>query len=218
MRRSVRLRLAWSALVLGALVMACSGVGGSASEASPAASPTQVATSAAPPSAPATATASSTTAATSSPGHSQLPPCKADQLTITLVDSSAAAGTEGAWLQFTDSADPCSMQGWPSLVGVTATGSTTTARDTDSELDFPGISSPPLISLTRGDAAYAAFAGSDTQSGSKPCGPSYKSLRVGPPKGSATVVISAWLPYFNGYLPACAGINVTFVIPASARQ
>lgn len=47
----------------------------------------------------------------------------------------------------------------------------------------------------------------------EPCGPSYKSLRVGPPKGSATVVISAWLPYFNGYLPACAGINVTFVIP-----
>jgi len=211
-------RLTCATFALSAVIAACSATtSGSVSPSATGALPTQEVSGA--PTQTAAGTATAMPSPTTTPGGSgEAPPCKTSQLTVALVDSSAAAGTEGGWLQFTDSAAPCSMQGWPGLVGVTASGSTTTAQHSDSELTFPAITSPPLVTLSPGDAAYAAFTGTDTQPGSRTCGPPYQSLQVAPPADTSSVVISAWLPYFNGYLPACAGIRVTFVIPSSARQ
>lgn len=110
------------------------------------------------------------------------------------------------------------MQGWPSVLGVTPSGTTITARQSEAELDFPAIGTAPLVTLGNGESAYAAFAGSDTAPTSRACGPSFATLRVTPPGAAEPLSVSAWLPYFDGYLPSCVGIFVTFVIPAAARQ
>jgi len=62
-----------------------------------------------------------------------------------------------------------------------------------------------------------AFAGSDTATaGHTGCPPPYRRLRVTPPGSSRSVVLSAWLPTLDAYLPACSRIVVTMVVPASA--
>jgi hypothetical protein len=64
-------------------------------------------------------------------------------------------------------------------------------------------------------AAYAAFAGSDTPGATGKCPQSYRSILITPPGNTDPVSLSAWNPYFNHDLPACAGIEVTMVVPAS---
>lgn len=144
------------------------------------------------------------------------PTCLTSQLQITVIDSSATAGTVGAWLQFVNtSTERCQLQGWPTVVGVTPTGATTVARQTNAELTFPLISGVPTATLDPGEAAFAAFGGSDTPGATGTCPPSYRSLRITPPGNTESVSLSAWNPYFNQDLPACAGIQVTMVVPAS---
>jgi hypothetical protein len=63
------------------------------------------------------------------------------------------------------------------------------------------------------------FAGSDIPgAGHTRCPPPYSRLRVTPPGSSRSVVLSAWLPSLDAYLPACARLSVTMVVPASALQ
>ena len=144
------------------------------------------------------------------------PPCMTSQLQITLINSSVAAGTVGGWLRFVNaSTEPCQFGGWPTLVGVTAAGTATVARQTNAELIFPLITGVRTITMAPGDAAFAAFAGSDTPGASGTCPPSYRSLRVTPPGNTESVSLSAWIAYYNHDLPACAGIDVTMVVPAS---
>jgi hypothetical protein len=71
--------------------------------------------------------------------------------------------------------------------------------------------------LGPGAVAYAAFAGGDNPGlATSTCPPSFLSLRVTPPENSEAIVLSAWNPGFNGFLPDCAGIEVTSVVPAAA--
>jgi hypothetical protein len=134
-----------------------------------------------------------------------------------MINSSAAAGSIGAWLKFVNAGtDRCQLQGWPTVVAVTADGAMTVAQETSAELSFPLISGVPAVSLDNGDAAVAAFAGSDTPGPQGSCPPAYRSLRITPPGNTESVELSAWIPYFNNHLPACTGIGVTMVVRASA--
>jgi len=78
------------------------------------------------------------------------------------------------------------------------------------------ITGVPSVWLDQGEAAFAAFAGSDTPPATGGCPPAYQTLRVTPPGNKESVSLPAWIPYFNNELPACAGIDVTMLVPASA--
>ncbi len=147
-----------------------------------------------------------------------LPPCTAAQLATSVVDTGGAAGTLEGWLRFVNtSAVPCRLSGWPTLVGVTASGATTLAHHTDELLGQPPDAVLPPVVLTPGEAAVAAFAGMDIPVGggtAATCPPPYHTLRVTPP-GTA---MSVTLPAFDGTeLPACAGIEVSSVVAAAAE-
>jgi hypothetical protein len=81
----------------------------------------------------------------------------------------------------------------------------------------PNIAGIPVVALRHGEQADAVFTGSDVAGpGTTTCPPSYRHLRVTPPGSSRSVLLSAWLPYLDAYLPACGPIEVSMVVPASA--
>ena len=74
----------------------------------------------------------------------------------------------------------------------------------------------PVVVLRPGKRADAVFAGSDIPGpGASSCTP-YRHFRVRAPGGSHSVLLSAWLRYLDAFMPSCAGISVTTVVPASA--
>ncbi|MGH2511138.1 MAG: DUF4232 domain-containing protein, partial [Candidatus Limnocylindrales bacterium] len=103
-------------------------------------------------------------------------------------------------------------------VGVTASGVATVAQEnTSGLLTFPAITGVPTVTLGPGDAAFAAFAGSDNPGTvTATCPPPYQSLRVAPPGSTASVSMSAWNTWLGAYAPACAGLAVTFIVPSSS--
>lgn len=92
----------------------------------------------------------------------------------------------------------------------------TTSRQTNSLLTFPDITIAPTVTLDPRAVAYAAFAGGDNPGlPTSTCPPPFRSLQVTPPGNTEPVSLSAWNPGDNQYLPNCAGIEVTMVVPAS---
>jgi Protein of unknown function (DUF4232) len=132
----------------------------------------------------------------------------------------AALGTAGGYLAFANQASaPCRLSGWPRLIGIPASGRSTTAAQARSTMFGPYqmFSHIPVVTLRGGERADAVFVGSGIAPGPGPCPPPrpYRYLRVTPPGGTESVRLSAWLPGLDAYLPACAGIRVSFVVPAS---
>jgi Protein of unknown function (DUF4232) len=144
--------------------------------------------------------------------------CTTPQLRIRLSRSLVAAGNVGGYIAFTNrSAATCRLTGWPTLVAVRPGGSTV-ARRVRSTMFGPSsrLRGVPVVRLRPGATAKAAFAGSDTGPGRTRCPSPYRRLRVTPPGSSRSVVLSAWLPALDAYLPSCSRIEVTMVVPASA--
>jgi len=148
------------------------------------------------------------------------PTCTTSQLRIRLVRSLVAAGNVGGYIAFTNRAGaPCRLTGWPTLVAVTRTGTSTTAVHVRTTMfgPSPKIRGVPVVTLRRGETAAIAFAGSDISGpGQTTCPPPYRRLRVTPPGSSRSVVLSAWLPSLDAYMPSCSRIKVTMVVRAAA--
>jgi len=146
------------------------------------------------------------------PRHS--PVCRASQLKITVLRGLAAGGTAGGYLGFTSHARrPCILHGWPTVVGVTAAGKTSTAVRRLTMMFGPGVTAVPVVTVEPGALAVAVFTVAD--GGPPYCPPPYRRLRVTPPGNDRPTVISAWLrPYVRGYLPACTRIWISPVVPA----
>lgn len=89
--------------------------------------------------------------------------CAASALQITIVHTGAAAGTIGGVIRFANhSASPCSLHGWPTVVGVTAAGvRSVPAAHVHSTMFGPSVRGVPTITLKPGQAAEAVFTGSD---------------------------------------------------------
>ncbi len=154
------------------------------------------------------------TANPTSPGS--VPPCSATDLSIGTTNSSAAAGTVGGTLRFQDiGTAPCTLSGYPKVVGITADGERTPAQHSSSPslLDYPPIRGTPVVTLKPGDSAVAAYAGGDTPVGSaSSCPPSYHTLEVTAPGTTTAVVLLGYNPWLGQDLPSCVGIEVTPVI------
>lgn len=119
----------------------------------------------------------------------------------------------GAWLKFVNRGNtPCRLHGWPTLVGMSIGDGSSIARQTDATLTFPLVNGAPTVVLQPGDAAVAAFSGSDNP-GPNGCPPPYHTLLVGPPGSSALVALSGFNAALNQDTPACFGLEVTMVIP-----
>lgn len=151
-------------------------------------------------------------------GSPELAACRTAELGITVVNAGAAAGMVGGYLRFTNaSTETCRLRGWPTIVGVTAAGTTITSQHTNALLTFPDMTTAPTVVLGPGTIAYAAFAGGDNPGlPTSTCPPSFLSLLVTPPGNTEPVALSAWNPGYNQFLPDCAGIEVTMVVPAAA--
>ena len=148
--------------------------------------------------------------------------CATSQLRIRLAKSLVAAGNVGGYIAFTNRAGvTCRLTGWPRLVAVTRAGTATTAVRVRSTMfgPRPNLRGVPVVILRPGATADAVFAGSDIPGpGQARCPHPYRRLRVTPPGSARSVTISAWLPGLDAYLPSCARIAVTMVVPASALQ
>jgi hypothetical protein len=146
-------------------------------------------------------------------------PCTSNQLQTSVVDTGGGLGSVEGWLRFVDtSAFACHLSGWPTLVGVTASGGTTVARRSNALLAPPPEAVVPTVLLAPGDAAVAAFSGSDNPVGNAAsCPPSYRTLRVTPPDSGQAISLSVWNYWLGADLPACAGIEVTMVVPATTE-
>ena len=138
-----------------------------------------------------------------------------------MVASFAGLGTAGGFIGFTNrSSTVCRLTGWPTLVALSTAGTATTAVHVHATMFGPyskgglHIKSPPVVTLRHGERADAVFTGADDpyQGGTK-CPSLYRYLRVTPPGNAHSVVLSAWLPWLNAYLPGCTRIDVSMVVP-----
>jgi hypothetical protein len=163
---------------------------------------------------PSSPAASSTPPATSTPAPSSSPAgtdaCTTTQLQVRLTHTGALGGQAGGYLSFTnDSTTACQIEGWPAVIALTAAGKATTLKHAQSTMYGAWhVPAPlPVMKLQPGDSAYAVVAADDQPAGAASCPAPYVRLRVSPPGGSGSVVISAWLPGAGTDLPACAAVN-----------
>jgi hypothetical protein len=153
---------------------------------------------------------------TGSATAADVPICKTSQLEITTTNSGAAGGMVGVYLRFINRGNQaCSLHGWPTVIGVTASGATTTARnDPAGMLPFPDI---PIqtVSLKPGDDAFAALSGGDNSGSAAACPPSYHTFRVTPPGSTQSVVLSAFNIGLNTDFTACVGLVASPIVSAA---
>ena len=164
-----------------------------------------------PQAAPFARTTGGATTAPSSPSPGSIESCVASHLKVSISNSGALAGQAGGYLRFTnDSHTPCRMTGWPVVTGLTAAGTATLLRHAQSAMfgAWHYTAPPPVLTLQPGDSAYAVVVADDQPTGGQGrCPAPYVRLRISPPGGSGSVVISAWLPGAGSYLPACTSVN-----------
>ena len=156
-------------------------------------------------------TTAGATTVPSSPSTGSVDACAASALKVSISNSGALAGQAGGYLRFTnDSHTPCRMTGWPVVTGLTAAGTATLFLHAQSTMfgAWHYVAPPPVMTLQPGDSAYAVVVGDDHPAGNNArCPAPYVRLRVSPPGGSGSVVVSAWLPGARSYLPACTSVN-----------
>jgi hypothetical protein len=136
--------------------------------------------------------------------------CTSAQLQVSLTHTGALGGQAGGYLRFTnDSSTTCQIEGWPAVIALTAAGKATTLKHAQSTMYGAWhVPAPlPVMTLQPGDSAYAVVAADDQPVDAASCPAPYVRLRISPPGGSGSVVISAWLSGAGTDLPACAAVN-----------
>jgi hypothetical protein len=144
--------------------------------------------------------------------------CTSSQLTVRVARWLLGTTHTGGYIAFTNHSHiSCGLTGWPRLVGVTAGGAKTAAVHVRSTWYGPYVKEVPVLTLRREQMAEVAFSGSDLpRPGAKTCSPAFRHLRVAPPGNIRSVLLSAWFPPLEKYLPGCAGIQVSMVVRPSA--
>lgn len=161
---------------------------------------------------------SSLTAATSTtavPSGAGMPACTGQHLQVSIARSSAAAGQVSATLDFKNVSDlPCSLEGWPSVVGEQTSGTRVVAMNSDNPPIGVAQSAPsPVLLPANGGVAEAQVEGSDLPPGGVGECPTFEYLLVAAPGTRTTSQIPAFLAGMGANMPDCAGIGVTWVTP-----
>jgi hypothetical protein len=145
---------------------------------------------------------------------SAVPTCTTAALAVAIVHTEAAGGNVGGYLSFTNRGQaPCQLVGWPEVVGIREGISGSSAIHVQTTTWGPHVNGQPVVTLSPGEHADAAFAAGDNPGpNATACPAAYDSLRVTPPGNTQPVVVSAWLSYANAYLPSCTSISVSMVV------
>jgi hypothetical protein len=163
------------------------------------------------PAGPSTAPASSAPVSTAppvatSPPGKRAPRCTSAHLAVSIVDSGAAAGTVGGFLDFTNRGSaPCTLTGWPTVSAITAAGKVTHVADATSTMigGWTAITPMPVLTLARGQSGYAVLETSDVAINATSCPPPYTRLTARVPGGASAAGLSAYLSGLGAYLPGC---------------
>jgi Protein of unknown function (DUF4232) len=160
----------------------------------------------------ATSPAASKAAAAPAASTDSVPTCRTQDLKIAIGPTGAEAGMSGGDLDFTNTgSSACQLVGWPQLVGITASGATTSAVQVHSTQFGPfNGGTVSAVRLNAGASAAVVFI-----VGANSCTDTYRTLRVTPPGNTESKVVSAWLATIKTYLPACAAIDISPLVPAS---
>ncbi|MDA8101690.1 MAG: DUF4232 domain-containing protein [Nitrospiraceae bacterium] len=161
---------------------------------------------------PSNPAASTTTAVPSGAG---MPACTGQHLQVSIAHSGAAAGQVSATLDFKNVSDlPCSLEGWPSVVGEQTSGTRVVAVNSDNAPIGVAQSAPsPVLLPANGGVAEAQVEGSDLPPGGVGECPTFEYLLVAAPGTRTTSQIPAFLAGMGANMPDCAGIGVTWVTP-----
>lgn len=130
----------------------------------------------------------------------------------------AAAGTVSLYVMFfNETGSTCYLTGWPSVRARDAAGRWTTAKRVSAADTIAGGYAHARVVLHPDQHADAVIlAGDNPAAAATSCPPSYRWLQVSAPGSPAAMKLNAWLPADATYLPACAGLHVSNVVPASA--
>lgn len=149
--------------------------------------------------------------------------CQANQLSVSLVRSGAVLGEEGGLLRFANvSGTTCRLAGWPRVVAVEPNGRTAAEqRDAGGTMLFGwnGLARRrlPILTLQRGDSAYAIIAAGDNPVRKETSCPRARHLRIAPPGSRRFWTISAWLPNDgHDFLPCSNEFLLSPVLPLRA--
>ena len=130
----------------------------------------------------------------------------------------AALGTAGGYLSFRDiSTTSCRLSGWPTVVGITASGGAVPAERQRSTMFGPYLHTNrlPVVVLRPGERADAVFTVGDTPTSGQTTCPVYHYLRVTAPGGTKSTLLSTWFKSLGWWLPACTDVWVSMVVPAA---
>ncbi len=143
-------------------------------------------------------------------------PCSASSLDPSVLRGGAEGPTAGLDLAFTNhSTSVCKVTGWPTVVGVTESGTMSQAHNVGTSQFGPNVSGVPVVVLAPGERADAVVTGSPMSGTGGSCGPPYWYLRVAPPGGDGTIEVSGWLNGLGAYFPSCTGLHVSMVVPSA---
>ncbi len=147
--------------------------------------------------------------------------CASAQLRIAARHVGAALGTAGGYLAFRNtSTTTCRLSGWPTVVGITASGRAVPAERRRSTMfgPDPPAEGVPVVVIRSGERAEAVFTVSDIPPNQPPgatC-PVYHYLRVTAPGGTQSTLLSTWFKSLGWWLPACTDVWVSMVVPAAS--
>jgi hypothetical protein len=140
--------------------------------------------------------------------------CRTGDLTVALGGSGVAAGRWSALVTFTNRGSaPCDLTGYPTVVGVTEAGTTTTAAPVSDLMNGLKVAGSPSVVLPSGGRAGVGVTGASTPASGNSCPSPYQEIRVTPPGQSQALPVAARLDALSGDMPSCDGLRVSAVHP-----
>ncbi len=155
------------------------------------------------------------TTTTAVPSGAGMPACEGQYLQVSIAHSGAAMGQVSAILDFKNVSDlPCSLEGWPNVVGELTSGARLVAvHDNNPPIGVGQSALSQVLVPANGGVAEAQLQGSDLPPGGVGECPTFEYLLVAAPGTRTTWQIPAYLPGMGANMPDCAGIGVTWVAP-----
>jgi hypothetical protein len=136
------------------------------------------------------------------------------QLEVRVSDGYSGLGHEGLAVKLTNTGDnACTLEGWPTVDAVHRNGSSVALKRTRTTQFGPpaSLKGIPVVTLGRGDSAYAIVYGADAPGGPS-CGTNFWRLIFSAPRAKRRVTLSASLPKQGTYLHDCMVPEITMVV------
>ncbi len=142
--------------------------------------------------------------------------CRTAQLRVEL-HAAASLGVLHGYLSFTNTSHSgCTVTGWPTVIGVPATGMATAGiRERFGTPVARAVQGTPTVDLKPGATAIAAIDATDVPISGNECPPPYKYLKVAPPGEERVTVISARVNAVMGSFPSCSGLHYDVMQPSA---